>query len=96
MNHIVNIALQVIPRSSQHGTYELVDKAIEVIKKSGIKFKVCPFETVMEGKYDEIMQVIKNIHEVLYANGTEGMLTYIKIQTANKDVTISDKMEKYE
>lgn len=96
MTHTVNMALQVLPRSSKYGTYELVDKAIEVIQKSGIKYKVCPFETVMEGNYDELMKIVKEIHEALYANGTETMLVNIKIQTANKDVTIEDKMEKYE
>ncbi len=96
MNYSINVALQVLPRSSKYGTYELVDKAIAVIQKSGIKYKVCPFETVMEGDYDTIMKIIKEVHEVLYANGTETMLANIKIQTANHDVTIEDKMEKYE
>ncbi len=97
MKHKVNVALQVLPRSREKGTYELVDTAIEVIKASGIKYRVCPFETVLEGDYDEIMELIKKVHEVLYADGTETMLTYIKIQSAaGRDVTIEDKMAKYD
>ena len=93
----INVAIQVLPRSAKMGTYELVDKAIEVIQKSGLKYRVCPFETVVEGYYDEIMTLLKEIHEVIYANGAEEMITNIKIQTRyNEDVLIDDKMNKYD
>lgn len=96
MNYSINLAIQVLPHSSKHDTYSLVDKAIEVIQKSGVKYQVCPFETVMEGDFDTLMNIVKEVHEVLYTNGTESMLTNVKIQTANHNVTIKDKMEKYE
>ena len=93
----INIAIQVLPRSTTKGTYELVDIAIEMIKKSGLKYRVCPFETVIEGYYDEVMSLVKDIHEVIYANGAEEMITNMKIQTRyNQDVFIEDKINKYE
>lgn len=93
----INVAIQVLPRSAKVGTYELVDKAIEVIQKSGLIYRVCPFETVVEGYYDEIMRLLKEVHEVIYANGAEEMITNIKIQTRyNEDVLIEDKMNKYD
>ncbi|MDP2888960.1 MAG: MTH1187 family thiamine-binding protein [Bacteroidota bacterium] len=94
---LINVAIQVLPRSAKIGTYELVDRAIEVIQKSGLKYQVCPFETVIEGHYDEIMTLLKEVHEVVYAFGAEEMITNVKIQTRyNQDVLIEDKMEKYE
>lgn len=96
MKNKVNVALQVLPRAEGKNTYQLVDKAIEVIQQSGLKFQVCPFETVIEGYYDEVMDLVKKVHEQCYSSGTETMMTYIKIQSsANADVTIEDKMEKY-
>lgn len=93
----INVAIQVLPRSAKVGTYELVDKAIEVIQKSGLVYTVCPFETVVEGYYDEVMTLIKEVHEVVYSNGAEEMITNMKIQTRyNEDVLIEDKMFKYE
>ena len=93
----INIAIQVLPRSTTKGTYELVDIAIEMIKKSGLKYRVCPFETVIEGYYDEVMSLVKDIHEVIYSNGAEEMITNMKIQTRyNQDVFIEDKINKYE
>jgi uncharacterized protein (TIGR00106 family) len=96
MKNKINIALQVLPQAPGIHPYSLVDKAIEVIQNSGLKYKVCPFETVIEGNYDEVMDLVKQVHEVCYQAGTQTMMTYIKIQSsALGDVTIDDKMEKY-
>ena len=96
MDKIVNIALQILPTSKSIHPYTLVDKAIEVIANSGIKYKVTPFETVMEGSYDDIMKVVKLAQEACYKAGAESLMTYIKIQSSKIDVSIKDKMEKYE
>jgi len=97
MKNLINLAIQVLPRSSTKGTYGLVDVAIELIQKSGLRYRVCPFETVIEGYYDEVMKLVKDIHEAVYAAGAEEMITNIKIQTCyNQDVFIEDKMTKYE
>ena len=97
MKNIINVAIQVLPRSASKGTYELVDVAIDLIQQSGLKYRVCPFETVVEGRYDEVMELVKGIHEAVYANGAEEMITNMKIQTrCNQDVFIEDKMDKYD
>ena len=96
MDKIVNIALQVLPTSKTIHPYALVDKAIEVIANSGLRYKVCPFETVLEGTYEEIMKVVKQAQEACYEAGADSMMTYIKIQSSRGDVNIDDKMEKYE
>ncbi len=96
MKNKINLAIQVLPQTENTDSYSLVDKAIKIIEDSGLKYKVCPFETVLEGYYDELMDIVKKIHLECYASGTEKMMTYIKIQTsASQDVTIEDKMEKY-
>jgi uncharacterized protein YqgV (UPF0045/DUF77 family) len=96
MNKTVNIALQILPSSSTIHPYTLVDKAIEVIAASGLRYKVTPFETVMEGSYENIMEVVKQAQEACYEAGAESLMTYIKIQSSRKDVSIDDKMGKYE
>lgn len=97
MKNKINVALQVLPNSTEKDTYDLVDIAIAEIEKSGLKYKVCPFETVIEGTFDEILPLIEQIHEKLYAQGTEKMMCYVKIQSGkNQDVLIEDKMHKYE
>lgn len=96
MTKTVNVALQILPSATSIHPYTLVDKAIEVIAVSGLRYKVTPFETVMEGSYEEIMKVVKQAQEACYEAGAESLMTYIKIQSSKKDVSIDDKMEKYE
>ncbi|PTN07428.1 thiamine-binding protein [Mangrovibacterium marinum] len=97
MNKKINLALQVLPQADHIHTYDLVDSAIQEIQASGLKYKVCPFETVIEGEYDEVMALVKRVHEILEKNGTKKLMTYIKIQTVfQEDVKIEDKMHKYE
>lgn len=93
---IVNIAIQVLPKSKVKHEYDIVDEAIDIIKESGIKFQVCPFETVMEGKYDELMEVVKKVQEKCFNAGADELIINLKLQVRNKsDVTIDEKMEKY-
>ena len=96
MNNYVNIALQVLPKSKTKESYDLVDEAIKVIQNSGLKYQVCPFETAIEGPYDEIMKLVEKVQETCFNNGAEELMVYIKIQN-RKDgqVTIDEKMHKY-
>lgn len=93
----INLALQVLPQAEGKNSYDLVDEAIAEIKASGLKYRVCPFETVIEGYYDEVMALVKRVHEALERSGTKKLMTYIKIQTVfQEDVTIEDKMQQYD
>ena len=93
MKNYVNIALQVLPKSKTKETYDLVDDAIKVIQDSGLKYQVCPFETAIEGPYDQIMSLVEKVQEVCFEKGAEELMVYIKIQTRkNSRVTIEEKM----
>lgn len=97
MNHQVNVAVQVLPKSRIKEPYALVDEAIKVINDSGLRYRVCPFETVIEGPYQDIMSVVEKLQEVCFEKGADEMLVYVKIQNRkNGNVTIEDKMEKYD
>ncbi len=92
----INLALQVLPQAEGKNSYDLVDVAIKLIEESGLTYQVCPFETVIEGKFDELMALVRRIHQELEKNGTEKLMTYMKLQTVfQQDVTIQDKMHKY-
>lgn len=96
MHPHVNIAIQIIPLSTTTHPYDIIDIAIKVIEKSGLTFKVCPFETVVEGDYYKIMNLVEAIHKVCYEAGANEMICNLKIQSAfSKPVTINEKMNKY-
>lgn len=93
----INMAIQVIPFAKEKNVYNIVDQAIQVIKDAGVKHRVCPFETVVEGEFDLLTDMIKKIQETCFIHGAYEMITNIRIH-ARKDgnVTIEEKMYKYE
>ena len=97
MNHTVNISLQILPSSTEKDPYSIVDKAISIIQESGLKYKVCPFETVMEGDYDAIMNTIKKVQTACLQYGADSIFSNVKMQiNKHHNVTIEDKLNKYE
>jgi uncharacterized protein YqgV (UPF0045/DUF77 family) len=97
MEKQINIAIQVLPETADGISYAMVDEAIQVIDHSGYRYKVCPFETVVECTLEEALSLVLEIHEACRIAGTQRMLVNIKIQSDfTRNVTIEDKMEKYE
>lgn len=93
---IINLGIQIVPKSKTLDSYALVDKAIEVIQQSGIKHIVTPFETVMEGPQEELMEIARRAQEAVLAAGAEEVLVYYRRQIRkNSDVSIEDKIGKY-
>lgn len=92
----INLAIQVIPKSMSVDMYKLIDLAIDEISRSGLKYLVCPFETVVEGEYDEVMQLVKRVQDVCIEAGADEVLVNLKIQrSAKKDLYFEDKIEKF-
>jgi len=97
MNYTVNAAIQVLPSGDKAFIYHVVDKVIEHIAASGITYKVCPFETVVEGEYDKVIALLGEIRNVCFREGADDILINMKWQIGhNKNIAISDKMGKYE
>ncbi len=95
-NYKINLAIQILPQTNKIDI-ALIHKAIQCIQKSGLKHRVTPLETVIEGYYDEVMAVVKQMQEECFEAGASDILTFIKIQRkADADVRIEDKLDKYE
>lgn len=91
----INLGFQVIPKVKEGNSYDIVDKAIEVVQKSGVKYQVCPMETVMEGDQDVLLDIVKRAQEACIAAGASEVMTYVKIHYRPEGVTIDEKMVKY-
>ena len=95
-NKKINLSLQVIPKVPSHiHVYDVVDKAIEVIQKSGLTYEVGPMETTMEGEIDECLAVVKIAQEACIAYGASEVMSIVKIHYRPTGVTIDEKIKKY-
>ena len=93
MARTVTVAVEVLPFCDD--PYPVVDRAIEAIRATGIKYQVCPLETVMEGTLDQCLAAAKAAHEACFEAGVQRALTFIKISDGTDGSTIDDKMAKY-
>ena len=90
----MNVGVQVLPLVED--VYPIVDKAIEAIQASGVKYEVGPLETTLEGDdLDQLLEVAKSAHRACFAAGASTVVTIIKIADALEGTTIEGKVGKY-
>ena len=95
MKHQVHVAIQIVPVSKGH-PYPIIDKAIEVIKDSGVDYRVGAMETVMQGDYKKLMEVAQKAQETCLQSGADEIVVTMKVHAKKDgDVKWEDKLEKY-
>ena len=92
---MVNVSLQVLPVVPEDRIYPVVDKVIELIANSGVKYEVGPMETTMEGEYDQLMDLVKKAQEVCIREGAARVVSVVKIDLKPGGVTMAEKVERY-
>lgn len=96
--NLVNLAIQILPQGLEKAdAYTAVDAAIAAIAASGLKHVVCPFETVVEGTYEEVMAVLEAAQAATFGAGASSVLVNMKLhRAAAGSELIADKLAKYE
>lgn len=92
---IVNVSLQVLPSVPEEDIYPVVDKVIEMIQQSGVKYVVGPMETTMEGEFDTLMEIVRKAQTVCCEAGAKRVISVVKIDYRPEGVTIEEKIGKY-
>ncbi len=97
MSKLANLAIQVLPLGKQGAeAYAIIDQAIAQIQTSGLNYSVCPFETVVEGSLEELLDLIPRIQQACYLAGAPQLLMQIKLHLSmERDLTMEEKLYKY-
>lgn len=74
-----SIAIQVLPQVEGETVLKIVDKVIAYIKSTGLKTVVGPFETVIEGDFEKLMEIAAECQRISIREGAPSLLTYIKV-----------------
>lgn len=97
MTNSIIMAIQVLPKVKDGNTVSIVDKVVKIIQHSGLKYIVSPFETTMEGPFDELMQIITDSRKVCIDARVEEALFNIRIEfKPDENVTLAHKVTRYE
>lgn len=76
--------------------HEFVKRAIEEIKKKGIKYEVNAMSTVVEvSSLEELFDVVKKAHSAVLDAGARRVITEVKIDDRrDKEATMESKVSK--
>lgn len=74
------VSIQIIPRTpGGESVIPYVDRAIDIIKASGVPYRVAPLETTMEGELGKLLDVVKTMNEAMAEMGCPSIISQIKI-----------------
>lgn len=93
-----SVAIQVLPSVTRDDeVIRIVDEVIDYIKSTGLNYYVGPFETTIEGDYDQLMDIVKECQHVAARAGCPAMSTYVKIayKPEGDVMTIEKKVTKH-
>ena len=94
-----SVAIQVLPcTTDDNEVIRIVDEVIAYIKSFGLNTYVGPFETTIEGDYDQLMEIVKGCQQVaIDAGGIDAVSTYVKIvyKPEGEVLTIEKKVSKH-
>ena len=93
-----SVAIQVLPQQvDQKKMLDCVDAVIEYIASCNVKYTVGPFETVLEGEFDALMEIVRACFRICVAAGAPGVLGYVKVNYCpDGELTIAEKTDKYQ
>jgi uncharacterized protein YqgV (UPF0045/DUF77 family) len=93
-----SVAIQVLPGvSDEKELVRIVDEVIAYIKSTGLNCSVGPFETTIEGDYDQLMDIVKECQKVAVRAGCDSVSAYVKIvyKPQGDVLTIDEKITKH-
>lgn len=93
-----SIAIQVLPKvETDSEVCRIVDQVIAHIEQTGLSYYVGPFETTVEGEFEELMELIKECQYIAVKSGCPSVMSYVKISFKPEGgiLTIDQKVSKH-
>ena len=84
--------LQVVPLGAGVSVRAQVVRIIELLSERDLILETHAAGTDIEGELDDILAAVKQVHEVLHAEGSVRLLSYLKLETrTDKESTLAGK-----
>lgn len=91
------LAIQVLPKAPDSKIIPIVDAVIAYIKGTGLPTFVGPFETTVEGDFDQLCEIARECQKICIREGADSVSTYMKLfYNPNEGVWTTDaKIKKH-
>lgn len=91
-----SVAIQVLPKVEGEELIRVVDEVIAYIRSTGLNMFVGPFETTIEGDYEDLMEIVKRCQLICIEQGAPSVMSFVKINYNPEGVlTIEKKTKKH-
>ena len=88
--------ISVVPLGTgKPGVSEYVAACCDLLENiNGISYQLTPMGTILEGSFDQVLEAVRQLHEVPFTLGALRVLTTLKIdERRDKKLTMSGKLE---
>ena len=93
-----SVALQLLPWVAMDEAYGIIDRVIDYIKSTNVRYMVGPFETTMEGELDLLLDIVKKAQHIAIESGAPEVISMVKISYRPDEAgcaSIASKVAKY-
>ena len=88
--------VSIIPIGTGSSIGDKLAEILKIIDASGLPYKVNPMGTVIEGEWDEVINLIKKCHEALMKTGERILTTITLDDRKGKPNRIEEKVKSIE
>lgn len=90
---IINAGIQIVPINIVDPNYTIIDAAINHIRQSGLDHTITPFETVVNGTTEQVLQLIAELKQLAEQNGADELIINIRMHSrAGTDSKFESKL----
>jgi len=91
------LSIQILPRTpGGESVNPYVDRAIGIIKASGLPYRVGPLETTIEGDLARLLALVKEMNEAMIQAGCPSVISQVKIYyNPAEGASMARLLEKY-
>jgi uncharacterized protein (TIGR00106 family) len=74
-----------------------VARCLEVVREAGVTYQLTPMGTILEGELDELLSLVRRMHEVPFGEGAARVVTTLKIDDRrDKEASMAGKVRAVE
>lgn len=88
-----SIAVQILPLTNQEERLPVIEKVISFLQAQPVKQVVTPFETVLEGEWEDLFPILGQAIELAGAEA-DNVFANVKVNVGNI-LSIEEKIENY-
>jgi uncharacterized protein (TIGR00106 family) len=90
------VEFSIVPLGASSSIGDSIAKVLSIVDKSGLPYKINPMGTVVEGEWNDVMELLKECHSVVMDNSERAITTISIDDRKGKPNRIEEKVKSVE